>query len=87
MRAWSFWAATIAVVVALPWLAGADPANAAVEAVRGWGAAQAIGCIGCLAGGVAILTSGWGAIAGFIWSNASMLALAGCAALCADVVL
>jgi hypothetical protein len=62
-----------------------DGGTLAQEALRGMGFATAIGCVACLGGGAAILSGG--AIAAFIWSSGSLVALSGCIALCADAVM
>jgi hypothetical protein len=87
MSTWTGRIIGIGLVAALPWMMGVDGAVTALGALSGMGIAPIIGCVACLGGGAAILTSSGGVIAAFIWSNTSMVALAGCIALCADAVM
>ena len=61
----------------------AGPASAAVADVQGarpWGAILA--CGGCVAGGIGLVVSGFGAIWGSLFVTGSSVALGGCIAAC-----
>ena len=87
MRTWTGRIVLLGLLAALPWTMGADGSATALEALSGMGIAQTFGCIACVGGGVALLGSGWGMVTAFIWSSGSLVALGGCIALCADVVM
>ncbi len=80
---------------AIPWVAvlavaalatAGDPASASLFTLRGAGWATSIACLTCLAGGVSLGLSGWGAVSAFVWSQGSALLAASCIAVCADAL-
>ncbi len=64
---------------------GATAPVAVVEDVQGAGWKAAIVCLGCAAGGVALVATGWGAVWAALNAPASALALATCIGACANM--
>ncbi len=61
------------------------PTPQAVQ-VEGRGLLSIIGCVGCVAGGLAIAMNGAAALLAAAFSEGSALAVAGCIAICADAI-
>lgn len=79
----------------IPWVAvlaiaalatAGDPASASLFTLRGAGWATSVACLTCLAGGVGLALSGWGAVSAFVWTQGSALVAASCIAVCADAL-